>query len=76
MRLIIRWSVPDWRVDVSRAAAGGRNRLRCALLGHDDEVVIGKHIIALQCRACRRRSTGWQLDGHDTHVRARRSIRA
>ncbi len=61
MRLIIRWSPPDWHFP-SFGPAASLNRLRCALLGHDDEIVAGDGMMALRCRTCARRSAGWQLD--------------
>jgi hypothetical protein len=61
MQLIIRWSPPahDWQWPQLGA---WQSRLHCALLGHDDEIVVGERVMALRCRRCRWRSSGWQLD--------------
>jgi hypothetical protein len=71
MRLIIRWSAPSWHFQFA-AAAAWRDRVRCVVLGHDDEIVPGDGIIALRCKRCRRRSPGWQLAlGSFSHARVR-----
>ena len=59
MRLIIRWSPPTWhfRASVRRLL----DRLHCALLEHDNEIVIGEGNMALRCRRCGWRSSGWHL---------------
>jgi hypothetical protein len=61
MRLIIRWSPPAWHFHFSPPAAW-LDRLRCGLLGHDNEIVVGERIVALRCRRCSWRSSGWHLD--------------
>jgi hypothetical protein len=61
MRVIIRWSPPTWRHRLSRTPTW-HDRLRCALLGHDDEIAVGERVMALRCRRCDWRSAGWDLD--------------
>ena len=61
MRLTIRWSPPARHFHFALATAR-LDRLRCGLLGHDEELVVGERIIALRCRRCSWRSSGWHLD--------------
>jgi hypothetical protein len=59
VRLVVRWAPPTWNFSI---AAVWRNYLRCMVLGHDDEIVAGDRVIALRCRQCGWRSSGWHLD--------------
>jgi hypothetical protein len=59
VRLVVRWAPPTWNFSV---AAVWRNYLRCMVLGHDGEIVAGDGVIALRCRQCGWRSSGWHLD--------------
>jgi hypothetical protein len=70
MRVIIRWSPPLWPCRWSRMPAW-LDRLHCALLGHDKEIVVAERVMALRCRKCAWRSPGWQLDH-----RVRKPLRA
>ena len=58
LRLIIRWS-PQWSF---RFSSAWQDRLRCAIFGHDDEIMVGERLMALHCRRCQWRSAGWHLD--------------
>ena len=61
MRLIIRWRLPAQPYSVGQLVAQWRDRLYCLIFGHDDEMVMTARSVALQCRRCPRRSSGWHL---------------
>jgi hypothetical protein len=68
VRLIVRWPRRTWRFSLVGA---WRNHVRCALLGHDGEIVAGERLIALRCRRC-----GWRSPGWDLNPRVRKSLRS
>ena len=51
--------------DLRAATAAALRRVHCALLGHDSEIVVGDRNMALRCRRCRWKSSGWSLDADE-----------
>ena len=51
--------------DLRAATAAALGRVHCGLLGHDSAVIVGDRNMALRCRRCRWKSSGWDLDADE-----------
>lgn len=68
IRIVIHWSRRSRTLRFFTVCTSFK-RIRCLLLGHDDEMVIGDRALAVRCKLC-----GWQSPGLTIDTTAPRQL--